>query len=534
MLKNKYTLMVLALVMFISVAGLSQSFNEQAFKFTRVLSLVNSFYVDSVDEEKLVEEAIVKLLKELDPHSVYIPKDELKEMNEPLEGAFEGIGIQFNILDDTLYVVSPISGGPSEALGILAGDRIVKIDNEMVAGVGLKNSDVLKKLRGKKGTKVTVYILRRNEKELLEFEITRDKIPIYSLDASYMIDDNTGYIKLNRFSATTIEEFQEAIAKLEKQGVDNLILDLTYNGGGYLNAAVDLADEFLKDKKMIVYTEGLNSERTNNRATAKGNFEEGKVVVMIDEGSASASEIVSGAIQDWDRGIIVGRRSFGKGLVQRPFRLPDGSAMRLTIARYYTPTGRLIQKPYDKGTEEYHEDLISRYNHGELMHEDSIAFPDSLRYNTLNSNRTVYGGGGIMPDYFVPMDTSHNSDYYRDLIRKGILNKFSLNYVDEHRKEIEKKYADFKDFNQKFTVDEAMLENLFASADEEKLERNDEDIAISKEHIAIQVKALIARNIWDSNEYFQIVNQLDPIFLKAYEVITNETVYSDKLSMVNK
>ncbi|NOZ48300.1 MAG: S41 family peptidase [Chlorobi bacterium] len=511
----------------------SQSFNEQAFKFTRVLSLINTFYVDTVNQESLVEEAITAMLKDLDPHSVYIPEKELKEMNEPLEGAFEGIGIQFNILNDTLYVVSPISGGPSEKLGILAGDRIVKIDSENVAGVGLKNSDVLKKLRGKKGTKVTVYILRRNVKELLEFEITRDKIPIYSLDASYMVDDKTGYIKLNRFSATTINEFEKAMDKLQKQGMQNLILDLTYNGGGLLKAAIELADEFLKSGKMIVFTEGINSRRQENHSTDYGKFENGKLVVMIDEGSASASEIVSGAIQDWDRGLIVGRRSFGKGLVQRPFRLPDGSAIRLTIARYYTPTGRLIQKPYDHGSKAYRNDLINRYNNGELMHEDSIHFPDSLKFNTLNSKRVVYGGGGIMPDYFIPMDTSYNSAYYRDLIRKGIFNRFALNYVDENRKHLEKKYPDFKTFKEKFPVDDAMMEKLYSFAEEQKLKRNEKDIEISSDNMSIQLKALIARTLWNSNEYFEIINQLDPIFKKAYEAIESDEEYYSKLGVNN-
>ena len=527
-------IIILVVGVFISFNLVGQSFNAQAFKFTRVLSLVNTFYVDTVNEEYLVEEAIIEMLKELDPHSVYIPEDEVKEMNEPLEGAFEGIGIQFNILDDTLYVVSPISGGPSEKLGIHAGDRIIKIDGENVAGIGLKNSDVLKKLRGKKGTKVVVHILRRGEKELLEFEITRDKIPIHSLDASYMINKNTGYIKLNRFSQTTIEEFETAIKDLRKQGIENLILDITYNGGGLLKAAIDLADEFLDAGKLIVYTEGINSPKHENKSTSKGSFETGKIVIMIDEGSASASEIVSGAVQDWDRGIIVGRRSFGKGLVQRPFRLPDGSAMRLTIARYYTPTGRLIQKPYEHGSKAYHNDLIERYNKGELMHEDSIVFPDSLKYNTLNSNRIVYGGGGIMPDYFVPMDTTYNTDYYRDIIRKGILNRFSLNYVDENREKLEREFPDFMVFKEKFIIGDDMMEKLVGYAEEQSLKRNDEDIQTSKDHMVVQLKALIARTIWNSNEYFEIINKLDPIYLKAYEVVTDKSVYDEKLSYVNK
>ncbi|PLX15279.1 MAG: peptidase S41 [Salinivirgaceae bacterium] len=354
----------------------AQYFSDELGKFMRVFNYINNYYVDSVNEQKLIETAIRKMLEELDPHSIYISKEEIQKMNEPLKGSFEGIGIQFNVLHDTLLVVATITGGPSEKVGLMAGDQIIEVDDENIAGIGLKTNDVFDYLKGKKGTKVNVKIKRNGVKELLEFTITRDKIPINSLDAAYLVNSNTLYVKLNRFSATTMSEYRTELAKLKKGKVKNLILDLTNNGGGYLSTAENLADEFLKSGKMIVFTEGLNAPREESKATAKGEFEDGKLVIMIDEGSASASEIVSGAVQDWDRGVIVGRRSFGKGLVQKQFPLPNMSAMRLTIARYHTPTGRVIQKPYDKGIKDYHRDLIKRYEGGELLSADSINFPD--------------------------------------------------------------------------------------------------------------------------------------------------------------
>ena len=408
----------------------AQDNNQQVFKLKKVLDLINIFYVDTVNQDRIVEDAISGMLGDLDPHSVYISKDEVKSMNEPLQGNFEGIGIEFNILHDTIIVVSPIPGGPSDKLGIRGGDRIVTIEGKNVAGIGIKTADVRKKLLGPKGTIVNVGIKRRGEKNILDYTITRDKIPLFSLDAAYIVDNKTGYIKLNRFSASTMKEYKEAIAKLQTQGIENLILDLEGNGGGYLNTAIELADEFLDDKKLIVFTKGRNDPKTEHFANQSGSFENGKLIVLIDEGSASAIEIVTGAIQDWDSGIVICRRSFGKGLVQRQYPLPDASEIRLTIARYYTPTGRCIQKPYDKGVKNYQKDLINRYNKGELTQQDSIHFPDSLKYQTLTRKRTVYGGGGIMPDIFVPLDTSEITDYYRDLIRKGVLNRFALNYAE--------------------------------------------------------------------------------------------------------
>ena len=377
------------------------------------------------------------MLHDLDPHSTYLSKEEVAAAQEQLEGGFEGIGVSFNILDDTIFIVNPIAGGPSEKVGIHAGDRIVKINGENVAGTGITNLDVMKKLKGPKGTKVNVSIKRRRVDKLLEFTITRDEIPIYSLDASYMVDDKVGYIKLARFSNTTMDEFNEAMTKLQGKGMKDLILDLSGNGGGYLYVAIDLADQFLAGRRMIVYTEGVHNPRRNYYSTDKGSFESGKLVIMIDETSASASEIVSGAMQDWDRAVLVGRRSFGKGLVQGRFELNDGSEIRLTVARYFTPAGRLIQKSYSEGYEAYSHELLERYNSGELSGEDTKHFPDSLKYHTLIKNRVVYGGGGILPDYLVPIDTTEYSDYYRDLISQGVLNQFILEYVDNNRKAVE-------------------------------------------------------------------------------------------------
>ncbi len=502
---------------------------EQAFKFGKVLEWINNYYVDSVDQEKLVESAIIQLLKELDPHSSYVSKKEVEAMNEPLQGNFEGIGISFNILNDTIFVISPITGGPSEKVGILAGDRIVKVDGKNVAGVGITNERVYELLRGKKGTRVTVTVLRRNVKELLDFNIIRDKIPIYSIDASYKVTDDVGYIKISRFSLTTVDEFKEAITRLKKNNVKNLILDLTGNGGGYLEIAISLADQFLDEGKLILYTEGVNSPKKEYYATKEGEFEKGRLVVLIDEGSASASEIVSGAIQDWDRGIIVGRRSFGKGLVQRRCPLPDQSELRLTIARYYTPTGRLIQKPYNNGKEDYELELVRRYNHGEFVSADSIHFPDSLKYYTKKNARLVYGGGGIMPDVFVPLDTSYYTDYYRDLIRLGILNQFVLNYVDRHRKELFINYPQVSAFKKAFNIDDRLINDLIAFAREKGLSENPAAIAASVNQIKLLLKGYIARDLWSTSEFYEIVNEEDARFKTALSVIQNWDLYETNL-----
>lgn len=504
----------------------SQFVYEQTFKFGRVLEWIENYYVDSVDQRTLVENAIIEVLKKLDPHSSYLTKKEVKEMNEPLQGNFEGIGISFNILNDTIFVVSAISGGPSEKVGIMAGDRIIKVEGDNVAGMGITNKDVFRLLRGDKGTKVTVTVFRRSHDKIIDFTIIRDKIPIYSVDASFKVKDDIGYIKINRFSLTTIDEFKEALAELKMEGINNLILDLTGNGGGYLEVAIRLADQFLDDEKLIVYTEGTNNPKRPYKATAKGDFETGNILVITDEGSASASEIVAGAIQDWDRGIIVGRRTFGKGLVQRPLRLPDSSMVRLTVARYYTPTGRLIQKPYNMSKDDYDKDIINRYNNGELSHEDSIHFPDSLKFNTLKNSRVVYGGGGIMPDFFVPIDTSFYSDYYSDIVSKGILNQFTLNYVDNNREQLKLDYPTFDVFHANFEVSEKTINELIKYAENENVPENKQGIEISGIKIRLLIKAYIARDIWNTSEFYQVVNEEDPGYIKAIDILDNWEFYT--------
>jgi carboxyl-terminal processing protease len=504
-------------------------FDKSMEKLYSTLQMIDYFYVDSVKADKLTEDAITGMLEKLDPHSVYISKSELKEMNEPLVGNFEGVGIQFNILFDTIAVISPISGGPSEKLGIKSGDRIVKIDGINVASIKIKNEDVLKKLRGAKGTKVNVSIFRRGSKELIEYTIVRDKIPLFSIDASYMATPTVGYIKVNRFAQTTMDEFHKALSDLQAKGAKDLILDLNDNGGGYLNMAFELADEFLGANKLIVYTEGVKSPKKTYLATSKGSFEKGKLIVLVDEGSASASEIVSGAIQDWDRGLIIGRRSFGKGLVQNQMPLPDGSAIRLTIARYYTPVGRSIQKPYKDGLEKYFSDLNNRYKHGELMNQDSIKLPDSLKFFTPNK-RVVYGGGGIMPDIFIPLDTTKTSHYFSELIRKGLINQFALSYVDKHRAELLKTYPSFETYKTKFSVNEALLNDLFANADKEGVKRDAKGIARVKEVLKVQIKALIARDLWKIDNFFEIINELNDSYKKALEVIKDDTLKKMKIN----
>jgi carboxyl-terminal processing protease len=503
---------------------------KQGFKFAKFVDYLDSYYVDSVDAEKIVEDAIESVLFELDPHSTYIPADELKKMREPLQGNFEGIGISFNILKDTLYVISPISGGPSEKVGILAGDKIIKVDGENIAGIGLTNENVFSLLKGAKGTKVEVSILRRNEDELLDFTITRDKIPIFSVDASYKINPSTGYIKINRFSATTIDEFKKASVQLIQKGATNLVLDLTNNGGGYLDAAVKLSDEFLSQGQLVVYTEGLNSPRRDYLATSSGFYENTKVIILIDEGSASASEIVTGAVQDWDKGIVIGRRSFGKGLVQREMLLPDESAVRITTAKYYTPSGRLIQKPFDEGIEKYHLEIYERFSNGQLQNQDSIHLPDSLKYKTLVKKRTVYGGGGILPDIFVAFDTNYYSDYYRDIARKGILNRFVLEYIDDSRAKMIKTYPDFEKFEGDFNINDKLLEKFINYAEKEGVERKEEDINTSKKQIQIMLKALMARDLYTNSDFYKIYNMSNNTYQKALEVLENwDKYFSDLL-----
>ncbi|MDR2147437.1 MAG: S41 family peptidase [Tannerella sp.] len=500
-------------------------------KLVTAYQAITSLYVDKTNDTKIVEDALTGILEKLDPHSSYTNAEETRKMNEPLEGNFDGIGIQFNMLTDTLYVIQVISGGPSEKVGILPGDRMIYVDDSLIAGVKMPSTDVMKKLRGKKGTEVTVQIKRSNNPELLKFKIIRDKIPVYSLDASYMADKQTGYIRLSRFAASTPDEFRKALEELKKQGMKNLILDLQDNGGGYLNIAYDLADEFLDKEKLVVYTKGNAQPRQDAVSTSKGMFETGKLVIMVNETSASASEILAGAVQDWDRGVIVGRRTFGKGLVQRPIMLPDTSMIRLTVARYYTPSGRNIQKPYESGNiEAYNHDLIDRFNHGELMSADSIHFPDSLKYTTLVSHRTVYGGGGIMPDIFIPIDTTRSTDYHSKLGRYGIIYKTAMNYIDSHRKEMNTKYSDFKKFNEKFEITEGMLGTMKQMAADEKIEYNEEQFNQSKALISLQIKAYMARDLFDTSEFFQTVNGESDTYRKALEIINDDGLYRKILS----
>ncbi|NBX80337.1 MAG: S41 family peptidase, partial [Flavobacteriales bacterium] len=421
---------------------------------------ITKYYVDPVNGKSLTESAIVAMLEKLDPHSTYIPAEELNEARSTINGSFIGVGIRFQIMKDTLNVVSTTPGGPSERIGILPGDKIVNVDGNTIAGIGLKNADVRSKLMGELGSKVKLEIKRKNVKDNLVFTIVRDKIPIYSVDAHYMIDKETGYIRLNAFSGTTIEEVQTALRELKEKGMKNLIFDLQGNGGGLLDAAHNLADEFLSGDKLIVYSEGRAQPRSNRKAGKKGLFEDGKLILLTDEYSASASEILSGSIQDWDRGLIVGRRTFGKGLVQRPIPLIDGSEIRLTIARYYTPTGRFIQKPYDD-PEMYKKDITQRFLNGEFIHADSIHMPDSLKFKTLKTKRTVYAGGGIMPDFFVPLDTTENSTYFSKLFQGGHVNSFSYKYINENRESLKQKYPTFEAFNTNFKCDEAFMNTFF-------------------------------------------------------------------------
>ena len=485
-------------------------------KFRTILSYINTEYVDTVNTEQLTEEAVTKMLEKLDPHSVYIPPKDMEMAKSQLEGDFEGIGIEFQILKDTLYVVTPISGGPSEAVGLQAGDKILKVDGKTITGIKLSNQDVFKYLRGKKGTKVNVSILRRGQKSLLDFTITRDKIPTYSVDVSYMIDKETGYIKVSRFSATTYTEFKKALTDLRGKGLKKLILDLRGNPGGYMDRATQMADEFLDGNKMIVFTKAKQPRYNNEiRAVAPGDFEKGPVIVLIDEGSASASEIVSGALQDNDRALVVGRRSFGKGLVQMPIPLGDNSELRLTISRYYTPSGRSIQKPYTKGDDDYNMDLYNRYKHGEFFRADSIKFDEKLKYKT-TKGRTVYGGGGIMPDIFVPRDTSMFTPYLNELFNKGIIREYTLEYGFTRKKELEK--MTFDQFRSSFEVSQSMLDDIVKMGEKAGIKYNENEFNKSKNYIKTQVKAQIARAGWKNEGFFPIYNESDEVYNQAIKL----------------
>lgn len=554
-------------------------------KATQTLGMIDYFYVDTTDLNKICEKGIEAMLKELDPHSVFIDKDEVAKMNEPLVGNFDGIGVSFQLLDDTIHVVDVISGGPSEKVGVLAGDKIVKVDDMPATGDSIKNDWVFKHLRGKKGTKVSVSVIRGRSKTPIVFEIKRDKIPINSIDTWFMIDKEIGYIRLNRFAQSSNEEMAQAITDLQSEGMQSLILDLRGNGGGYLNVAVDICDQFLSGDKLIVYTKGAKSPRQELKAQKKGLFEQGRLVIMVDESSASASEILSGAVQDWDRGVIVGRRTFGKGLVQRPFDMYDGSQIRLTTSRYYTPSGRCIQKPYDAGVEEYQMDYYNRLSHGELLSADSVHFADSLRCFT-SGNRLVYGGGGIMPDVFVPIDTMRASDYMINLRSKGLFNSFALNWTEENREQFLKKaptydkfskeyekmnvlsefekyaeqegvsrnaikkewvnimvsdylkkemsdstarsYESYSDYAESLISDDKMLKEIMQKAKEED-KKNDLINKESDKYIASTIKALIARNLYGVKYYYMTTFENDRELKEAIDVLKDNKKYNSIL-----
>ncbi len=492
------------------------NFISSLVRFKEILTYVERDYVDEVDAEKLVGEAITEMLEKLDPHSVYIPAKDRELTNSQLEGEFDGIGIEFSIIKDTIYVISPLEGGPSEAVGLLSGDKIVKVDGEGVAGIGVTNRDVFDLLRGPKGTEVEVGIKRRTETDLLYFNITRDKIPQHSIPASYMIQDDIGYIKVTRFAATTYNEFYTAITDLQDQGMKKLILDLQNNPGGYMDRAIKMADEFISGNKMIVYTDGKQDRYDSEaRASKNGVFEEGALIVLINEGSASASEIVSGAIQDNDRGLIVGRRSFGKGLVQNQIPLSDGSELRLTISRYYIPSGRSIQRPYDGKSMEYYEDYLTRHTNGELFHQDSIKFNDSLTYTT-SKGRVVYGGGGIIPDHFVAMDTSMNSSYLRKIIYNSVYREYPLSYYQKNKNKLKK--MDYQDYFDNFEVSNEMLQDFARMAKGNGIDYDQEGLENSKDLLIIYIKAEIAKLVWDSKGFYPIFNQRNEILQAALDL----------------
>ncbi len=492
-------------------------------KFAYLLQSIELMYVDSVNSKELVEKAIIHMLEELDPHSTYISAEEVQEANEPLQGSFDGIGIQFNILHDTIMVVEPIQGGPSEKLGIKAGDKIVEVEGTKMAGVGIKNSDVLSKLRGPKGTIVKVGIERKGVKDILYFNITRDKIPIYSVDASYMVAPEIGYIKVSRFAATTVEEMKKGILELKGEGMKDLIIDLQDNGGGLLRAAIEMGDEFISGDRLLVYTEGRAFKREDYTARRglKGGFEEGRLIILIDESSASASEIVSGAVQDWDRGLIVGRRSFGKGLVQRPVSLPDGSVVRLTVQKYFTPAGRCIQKPYEEGKDDYYQDYAKRLERGEFFSASSIQFPDSLKFATQISKRTVYGGGGIMPDVFVPLDTTQNSRYFSDIIRVGVQSEWALTYVNAQREQLLAAYPTVNDFVTKYQIPAAEEQKVIDMAVAKEVVFNEKGYQTSRHAILVRSKALVARDLYENEAFYAVINDLNPALKKAVEMLQN-------------
>lgn len=525
-MKKKYFLIPLLSLFLLPGMAFSQFRpSPEGLKLERTLQMIKGLYVDDVDTKELTETAIRAMLRELDPHSTYLTEEEVKAMNEPLQGNFEGIGISFNMVTDTLYVMEVIGGGPSQKVGIMPGDKFIYVNDTLIAGVKMNNQDVIRRLRGPKGTSVEVKVLRRGVPELITFRIVRDQIPITSIDATYMVTDEIGYIRLSRFGISSGEEFREAERALKKQGMKHLIFDLTDNGGGILQTANEVASEFLEDGKLIVYTEGKNQPRYTMHASGKGQLTEGRVVVLVNSNSASASEILAGALQDWDRAVVVGRRTFGKGLVQRQLPLPDGTMIRLTVARYYTPTGRSIQKPYKPGDPDgYQQDFMNRYEHGELFDADSIHFPDSLKYTTLVNKRTVFGGGGIMPDCFVPMDTTGTMLHGR-LNANGVINKVAISEVDKKRKELLQTYPDAHSFAQGYQVSDELAGRIHEQAVTDSVEWDEAQYEQSRSLILLQLKALIARDLYDSSAFFRIVNQENEIFREGLRIISDEQRY---------
>ena len=501
----------------IKAQQLNFGYNSPMRKMVLAEMAITNLYVDSVDEKKLAEDGIRGMIEQLDPHSSYSTAKETKEMNEPLQGSFEGIGVQFNMVKDTLLVIQPVVNGPSERVGILAGDRIVSVNDTAIAGVKMSKEDIMKRLRGAKGSKVRLGIVRRGIAGILKFTVVRDKIPVKTLDAAYMIRPHVGYIRIGSFGVTTYNEFMKAVETLKASGMKDLILDLQENGGGYLMAAVQIANEFLHNSDLIVYTQGRKVPRQDYCADGSGRLLDGKVFVLINEYTASAAEIVTGAIQDQDRGTVVGRRSFGKGLVQRPIDLPDGSMIRLTIAHYFTPSGRCIQKPYKKGDAiDYAMDIEKRFEHGELYSADSIHFADSLKYYTLRKHRVVYGGGGIMPDVFVPLDTMQYTKFLRQMAARSYIINANLKYIDVNRKQLKKQFATFNDFNARFEVPQSLIDDVVQAAEKDKIKPKDQqELQATLPQLRRQLKALIARDLWDMSEYFQVINETNPIVVKA-------------------
>jgi len=525
---NKKSLPILLICLFASLLPATAQITLDFSKDSPIRKLqiaemaINNLYVDSVDEKKLVEDAIRGMLEKLDPHSSYSDPEEVKALTEPLQGNFEGIGVQFNMVDDTLLVIQPVSKGPSEKVGIMAGDRIVSVNDTAIAGVKMSREEIMRRLRGPKGTKVNLGIVRRGVAETLKFTVKRDKIPVKSVDAVYMIRPGIGYIRIGNFGATTYDEFMQGLQQLKSQGMTDLVLDLQDNGGGYLEAAVKIANEFLERKDLIVYMEGRQAPRADYNAQGNGSMRQGRVFVLVNEFTASAAEIVSGAIQDHDRGTIIGRRTFGKGLVQRPIPLPDNSMIRLTIAHYYTPSGRCIQKPYTKGDrEDYALDFEKRLKHGELTNRDSIHFADSLKFYTLKKHRPVYGGGGIMPDVFVPLDTLQYTKFHRQLVLKGIVINTDLRYIDNHRDQLKSLFPTFESFRDGFQVPQQLVDDVLKEGEKQKVKpKDDDELQKTLPYLKTQLKALIARDLFDMSEYFQIINETSDIVKKAIELST--------------